>query len=119
MAATNYAIEGVTGDWSALVCSKDTYEQSFAEGYRSSAMKWLKLHAKYDDRHPWEALDIICTLMGCNPSARGVELIRSRVQTSYNYMRVTLDHCLDANDIVSQPVPLDMTGYPAERVRRA
>jgi pyrroloquinoline quinone (PQQ) biosynthesis protein C len=82
-------------------------------------MKWLKLHAKYDDLHPWEALDIICTLMGSNPSARGIELIRNRVQTSYNYMRVTLDHCLDANDIVSQPMPLDLAAYPVERIRRA
>jgi hypothetical protein len=26
-------------------------------------MKWLKLHAKYDDAHPWEALEIIVTLV--------------------------------------------------------
>ena len=32
MAATNYAIEGVTGDWSALVCSSDRYENLFRAG---------------------------------------------------------------------------------------
>ena len=117
MAATNYAIEGVTGDWSGLVCSADTYEQSFPAEVRSKAMKWLKLHAKYDDTHPWEALEIICALMGTKPTARGVELIRSRVVTSYNYMRLTLDHCLDAEHIVSQPLPLVTLDYPAERRR--
>ena len=117
MAATNYAIEGVTGDWSTLVCSMDTYEQSFASDVRSKAMKWLKLHAKYDDAHPWEALEIICALMGTNPTQRGVALIQSRVMTSYNYMRLTLDECLEAKDIVSQPMPLDARAYPPERMR--
>lgn len=108
MAATNYAIEGVTGDWSALVCSRTAYEDTFAPDERARAMKWLKLHARYDDTHPWEALEIICLLMGTRPSVRGVELIRSRVATSYEYMRLTLDQCLDARDIViSQPMPLD------------
>lgn len=117
MAATNYAIEGVTGDWSALVCSKSDYEQTFPQDLRSKAMKWLKLHARYDDTHPWEALEIICALMGTRPTARGVDLIRTRVLTSYSYMRVTLDHCLDAKDIVSQPMPFDAMAYPLERVR--
>jgi pyrroloquinoline quinone (PQQ) biosynthesis protein C len=116
MAATNYAIEGVTGDWSALVCSRDTYELSFPAAVRAKAMKWLKLHARYDDTHPWEALEIVCALMGTNPTLRGVELIRSRVMKSYRYMRVTLDHCLDATDVVSQPLPLDNC-YPLERKR--
>jgi pyrroloquinoline quinone (PQQ) biosynthesis protein C len=58
-------------------------------------MKWLKLHAKYDDTHPWEALDIICTLVGTNPNRRYFELIRSRVMTSYGYMKMALDKCLE------------------------
>ena len=69
MAATNYAIEGVTGEWSALVCSNGVYENAFPKEGRKRAMKWLKLHAQYDDAHPWEALEIICTLAGTNPSA--------------------------------------------------
>lgn len=118
MAATNYAIEGVTGDWSALVCSTDAYELSFQIEVRAKAMKWLKLHAKYDDTHPWEALEIICALMGTNPARRDVALIHSRVVMSYNYMRVTLDHCLDATEVVvSQPMPLDAPVYPFERMR--
>lgn len=98
MAATNYAIEGVTGDWSALVCSSDLYENTFTPDTRAKAMKWLKLHAKYDDTHPWEALEIICSIMGTNPSPRGAALIRSHVLKSYEYMRLTLDYCLNAVD---------------------
>lgn len=107
MAATNYAIEGVTGDWSALVCSSDAYERAFPADTRVAAMKWLKLHAKYDDTHPWEALEIICMLMGTNPAPRGIALLASRVQTSYDYMRLTLDQCLEEQALVSQPLPLD------------
>jgi pyrroloquinoline quinone (PQQ) biosynthesis protein C len=94
MAATNYAIEGVTGDWSALVCSRTRYEEVFEPALRAKAMKWLKLHAKYDDTHPWEALEIICSIMGTNPSKRGYSMVRNSVLTSFEYMRLTLDHCL-------------------------
>ena len=83
MAATNYSIEGVTGDWSGLVCSQDTYENTYEADVRAKAMKWLKLHAKYDDTHPWEALEIICAIMGTNPSTRGAALIRSHELKSY------------------------------------
>jgi len=117
MAATNYAIEGVTGDWSALVCSGTAYEQTFPEGERARAMKWLRLHARYDDEHPWQALEIISMLMGTQPNPRDVDLVRSRVQTSYDYMRVTLDHCLDASALVSQPVPLEALPPHRERIR--
>jgi pyrroloquinoline quinone (PQQ) biosynthesis protein C len=56
MAATNYAIEGATGEWATLVCSQPHYENLFQSGVRKKAMKWLRLHAEYDDTHPWEAL---------------------------------------------------------------
>jgi pyrroloquinoline quinone (PQQ) biosynthesis protein C len=113
MAATNYAIEGVTGDWSTFVCSRDTYELSFPPEVRARAMKWLKLHAKYDDTHPWEALEIVCTLVGTNPTRRYFELIRQRVLTSYGYMRMALDQCLQASAVVTPPVLEEDRGYPA------
>jgi len=117
MAATNYAIEGVTGDWSALVCSSNVYENTFAPEVRAKAMKWLKLHAKYDDTHPWEALEIVCSVMGTDPTRRGAELIRQSVTTSYEYMRLTLDHCLAADRIeVRRAAPLRLA-YAQERKR--
>ena len=27
------------------------------------AMRWLRVHAEYDDTHPWEALEIVATLL--------------------------------------------------------
>jgi len=94
MAATNYAIEGVTGDWATLVCSKPDYEQSFPEGSRKKAMRWLQLHAHYDDAHPWEALDIVATLLGHEPSKEEIDGVRNSILTSFSYFKASLDCCL-------------------------
>jgi pyrroloquinoline quinone (PQQ) biosynthesis protein C len=95
IAATNYAIEGATGDWAALVCSRDDYALSFPEDQRKPAMRWLRQHARYDDVHPWEALEIIASLLGQqNPGSRVVARLEQCVRTSYEYMCGTLDDCL-------------------------
>ena len=94
MAATNYAIEGVTGEWTALVCSTGVYESDFAPEVRKSAMKWLKVHAHYDDTHPWEALEIIATLIGNRATSREIHGIRTGIRKSYDYMRMAFDDCL-------------------------
>ncbi|MDX9664626.1 iron-containing redox enzyme family protein [Pseudomonas sp. P5_152] len=94
IAATNYAIEGATGEWAALVCSNGIYAASFADEERKRAMKWLKMHAQYDDAHPWEALEIICTLAGQNPSKALQEELRLAVCKSYDYMYLFLERCL-------------------------
>lgn len=99
MAATNYAIEGATGEWALQVCSRDLYEQTFAPSQRSKAMRWLKMHAQYDDSHPWEALEIICTLLGGNPTSRDFSHMHTAICNSYDYMRMTLDYCLDAGEL--------------------
>nr|WP_178117902.1 iron-containing redox enzyme family protein [Pseudomonas sp. R5(2019)] len=94
IAATNYAIEGATGEWSALVCSDGTYAETFAPAERKRAMRWLKMHAQYDDTHPWEALEIICTLAGNNPAEALQAELRRAICKSYDYMFVFLEHCL-------------------------
>ena len=94
IAATNYAIEGATGEWSAIVCSSDVYADSFPEEQRKRAMKWLKMHAQYDDSHPWEALEIICTLAGNNPSVQLQTELRQAITKSYDYMYLFLEHCM-------------------------
>lgn len=96
MAATNYAIEGVTGEWCSLVCSSEEYGNSFPKSERRKAMNWLKLHAHYDDLHPWEALDIICTLVGNNPTLNEISQLTSCVLKSYKYMRRSIDCCMEA-----------------------
>ena len=94
MAATNYAIEGAVGEWAMAVCSKDIYEESFPPEGRKRAMKWLKMHAQYDDEHPWEALEIVCTLAGMNPSQELIAELRKAICKSYDYMYLFLQSCL-------------------------
>jgi pyrroloquinoline quinone (PQQ) biosynthesis protein C len=94
MAATNYAIEGVTGEWAALVCSSPAYENGFPLDVRKKAMKWLRVHAQYDDTHPWEALEIIATIIGNRATSREVQGIQSGIRKSYEYMRMAFDDCL-------------------------
>ena len=94
MAATNFAIEGATGEWSSLVCSSDVYEQSFDELSRRQATRWLKLHAHYDDTHPWEALEIICSLIGSETEDKYVDFLEQCISNSYKYMVLSRDRCL-------------------------
>lgn len=96
MAATNYAIEGATGEWAAYVCGSPAYEGGFPEDIRKEAMKWLRVHAHYDDTHPWEALEIVATLMGRRPADRDVATIGTAILKSYQYMRSAFDDCLAA-----------------------
>jgi pyrroloquinoline quinone (PQQ) biosynthesis protein C len=94
IAATNYAIEGVTGEWSSLICSSDTYALSFPESSRKKTMRWLHLHAEYDDAHPWEALDIVATLLGNAPGVDEVDAVRQSITMSLEYYKLSLDCCL-------------------------
>ena len=96
IAATNYAVEGATGEWSCVVCSQDTYALSLPDEIRSPAMRWLKVHAEYDDTHPWEALDIVATLLGHAPSAHEIAQVRQAIRTSYRYMELSLDSAMMA-----------------------
>lgn len=105
IAATNYAIEGATGEWAQSVCSSDRYADSFPPEKRKAGMRWLRAHARYDDSHPWEALEIVATLLGAEPGPRDVEAIHSAIERSYDYMRITLDDCLaDIGDLPTRTV---------------
>lgn len=104
MAATNYAIEGATGEWAAFVCSSTKYERGFAEDVRKASMKWLRVHAHYDDTHPWDALEIIATLIGHRPHHRNLANIQSAILKSYEYMRAAFDDCLAVEARAHVPV---------------
>lgn len=93
MAATNYAIEGVTGEWAARVAS-GRYESGFPPDLRKKATKWLRVHADYDDQHPWEALEIIASLLGTQPPEGEIESIQMAILKSFGYMYMALDDCL-------------------------
>ena len=99
VAATNYAVEGATGDWSQIVYESQAYADSFSPEGRARSLKWLKLHAAYDDTHPWEALEIVCTLVGMAPPVHEVKHISECVTRSYRSMAMTLDKCFDKRNL--------------------
>lgn len=94
MIATNYAIEGVTGEWSHFVYESEKYRESFHSSVRASSLKWLHLHAAYDDTHPWEALEIVCTLLGTKPARHEVNHLAECVKRSYVSMCLLGDRCM-------------------------
>lgn len=96
MAATNFALEGVTGEWAAYVTSSIDYEKSFPDAKRAKAMHWLRCHAEYDDVHPWEALDIICHLIGDSPTAAEAENLVNCIVTTYDMMGLSLDSAFES-----------------------
>jgi pyrroloquinoline quinone (PQQ) biosynthesis protein C len=97
MVATNYAVEGATGEWSQLVYASTAYAESMPASTRTKSLRWLQLHAAYDDTHPWEALEIVCTLAGASPSSAEAAYLGECVRRSYVSMRITLDRCMDVH----------------------
>lgn len=95
IAATNYAVEGATGEWAQILYDSQSYRDSFPQGARKSSLRWLQLHAAYDDTHPWEALEIVCTLMGNSPDAGEVAHLVQCIRRTYLCMRQLADRCVE------------------------
>lgn len=91
MAATNFAIEGVTGVWTQMVWESPDYKLFFPEDHRRKAMRWIQAHAAYDDAHPVEALDIIYALLGKDPDPAEVHKVQNAIQKSYELYLLALD----------------------------
>ena len=100
MIATNYAVEGVTGEWAHQIYNSEAYQNSLPLVGRKTTLKWLNLHAEYDDKHPWEALEIVCALVGDNPNSITVKHLRECVQRSYMAMRIVGDVCVDSGRLL-------------------
>ncbi|MGH8234964.1 MAG: TenA family transcriptional regulator [Rhodanobacteraceae bacterium] len=94
IAASNYAVEGATGEWAQRVYESEQYAESFPLASRKASLRWLQLHAAYDDEHPWEALEIVCTLLGRSPTRADVRHIAECVRRTYVCMRLFGDRCL-------------------------
>ena len=77
-----------------MIYDNTKYRESFDPSVRTSALKWLHLHAAYDDTHPWEALEIVCTLMGLEPSADDVAHLAECIKRSYTSMFLLGDRCI-------------------------
>lgn len=101
IAAVNYAVEGATGEWAQHVYECEHYAESFPEPIRKSSLRWLQMHAAYDDTHPWEALEIVCTLLGNSPRIDEIEHIGECVSRTYVTMRLFGDRCLQTNGVMA------------------
>ena len=101
MAATNFAIEGVTGDWSAIVWESQDYRLLYKETDRKKAMKWIQVHAAYDDLHPVEALSIIHKLLGDDPSKEEIMKIQRAIEKSYDLYLLALDEGMEMRSYLS------------------
>jgi pyrroloquinoline quinone (PQQ) biosynthesis protein C len=60
VAATSFAIEGITGDLSRRVISGfESYRGTPGVDMNPKTYKWMREHARYDDEHPKIALEIV------------------------------------------------------------
>lgn len=99
IAAVNYAVEGATGEWSQILYESRDYVEQFPVSSRKHSLRWLQLHAAYDDKHPWEALEIVCTIMGESPTSAQVAHVAECIKRSYTCMRILADRCVQPSRV--------------------
>lgn len=95
MVATNFAIEGATGEWTPGVSSSPAYRALLSSPNPDAGLKWLQAHADYDDTHPWDALDIVGALVGPDPTPARVRSLSRAAHKSYALYQSALDTALD------------------------
>ena len=91
VAATNYAIEGITKDI-AVVTVKGFPQYEGVDGIHldRKAYWWMKAHAKYDDVHPQQALEIIKLYATTKDLQDKVAFVTHR---SLEYMLLAFETC--------------------------
>ena len=95
LAATNIGIEWATGEWSHnVVQGAETYfHGKWSEKARRRSMAWLRAHARYDDTHPYEAMELV---MRCATNENDLERAIHAAERSLDFYVMGLDACLDA-----------------------
>lgn len=93
VSATNYAVEGPTGQWTISVKEGLRKYQS-VEGLNvnKKTVEWVAGHADYDDRHPYEALEIIKAYATTQEEQNRVKQAAKRAM---EYYAMALDDCYD------------------------
>jgi pyrroloquinoline quinone (PQQ) biosynthesis protein C len=105
VAATSFAIEGVTGDLSRkIVAGFESYRDRDGVDMGPKTYKWMREHAKYDDEHPKIALEVIkryavtdrMQARVMTAAKRSLQLLHLALHTSYRaYSTVTEDGSVD------------------------
>ncbi len=92
VAASNWAIEGVTGVWSRAVA--EPFRGYAAQGYRvdSTSMMWLNAHARYDDVHPEEALEALKLYVDDRGGRRGdIDTVKDAARRALELFATAVD----------------------------
>jgi pyrroloquinoline quinone (PQQ) biosynthesis protein C len=91
IAATNYAVEGTTGEWTRKIVSNlKKYEGMEGVHVGRRTLAWLKAHSVYDDMHPREALEILKAY--ATTPAEQKKVVRATVRAN-EYLAMALDAC--------------------------
>ncbi|MBT3185644.1 MAG: iron-containing redox enzyme family protein [Nitrospina sp.] len=90
--ATNVGIEWATGEWSKKVEAgvKSYLDKGLIDGNRK-IMAWLKAHTNYDDKHPYEAMELV---LGCAENETELNDSLEAAERSLEYYKIALDDCL-------------------------
>ncbi|MBI1394904.1 MAG: hypothetical protein GC151_02900 [Betaproteobacteria bacterium] len=100
VAATSFAIEGVTGDLSRRILPGfESYRDREGVDMGPKTYKWMREHAKYDDEHPKIALEVVKRYAGAErmqarvmmAAKRSLQLLNLALHTSYKAYAATQD----------------------------
>ena len=92
VAATSYAIEGITGDLARKVVDGfEAYRGRPGVDMNPKTYKWMRSHAKYDDEHPKIALEVVKRYASTErlqtkvmlAAKRSLQLLHLALHTSY------------------------------------
>jgi len=92
MSATNFAVEGPTGQWTKRI--KDallSYRGMPGVDINEKTMAWVAAHADYDDLHPHEALEVI-KAFAITPEEQ--MRVRQAAKRAMEYYAMALDCCM-------------------------
>lgn len=93
VAATNYAIEGIAQDISKkMLKGMPKYQGRKGTHIEKRTYWWLEEHAKYDDKHPLEALEVIKIHA---PTPELQKKTSWAAKRSLEYMRMLYDACYE------------------------
>ena len=103
VAATNYAIEGVTqGIATAVIKGFVKYHGKLGVFLDKKAYYWMENHAAYDDLHPYEALEMIKS----HATTQEVqERVKHAAQRSLEFLHLALESCYVAHAGPDQDQP--------------
>ncbi len=93
MAATNFAVEGPTGEWTKSVKEGlRKYQDANGVLINARTLEWVAGHAQYDDKHPDEALEII---KAHATTKEEQQRVRQAARRAMEYYAMALDACYD------------------------